>query len=49
MLRPLGGYRLPFENGWALELSVGAGVPVAGNTANFSTNYDVQLGVIIPL
>ncbi|MGH8283017.1 MAG: hypothetical protein ACRESE_04145 [Gammaproteobacteria bacterium] len=49
VLRPFGGYRFPLQNGWALELSVGAGVPVSGNTAGFSTNYDVQLGLVLPL
>lgn len=49
VLRPFAGYRFPLQDGWALELSVGAGVPVAGNTANFSTNYDVQLGLDISL
>lgn len=48
-LRPVAGYRLPLNNDWWLELSVGAGVPVAGNTAGYSTNYDVQIGLVIPL
>ncbi|MGH8377634.1 MAG: hypothetical protein ACRER7_01660 [Gammaproteobacteria bacterium] len=49
VLRPFAGYRFPLQDGLALELSVGAGVPVADNTANFSTNYDVQLGLDISL
>lgn len=46
---PVAGYRFSLINDWSLELSVGVGVPVAGNTSRFPTNYDVQMGLVIPL
>jgi len=46
---PVAGYRFSLLDDWSLELSVGVGVPVAGNTPRFPTNYDVQMGVVIPL
>lgn len=49
LLRPVAGYRFSLANDWWLELSVGAGVPVSGDTARFPTNYDVQMGLVIPL
>lgn len=49
LIRPVAGYRFSLINDWWLELSVGAGVPVSGNTARFPTNYDVQMGLVIPL
>jgi hypothetical protein len=49
LVHPVAGYRFSLLNDWSLELSVGVGVPVAGNTSRFPTNYDVQMGVVIPL
>lgn len=49
LIRPVAGYRFTLINDWWLELSVGAGVPVSGDTARFPTNYDVQMGLVIPL
>lgn len=49
LIRPVAGYRFSLINDWSLEVSVGAGVPVAGDTTRFSTNYDVQMGLSIPL
>ena len=49
VLQPVAGYRFSLISDWSLELSVGVGVPVAGNTSAFPTSYDVQMGVVIPL
>ncbi|MGH8278748.1 MAG: hypothetical protein ACRETQ_04170 [Gammaproteobacteria bacterium] len=49
LLRPVAGYRFALLQDWSLELSLGAGVPVAGDTVRFPTNYDVQMGLVIPL
>jgi hypothetical protein len=49
VLQPVAGYRFSLISDWSLELSVGVGVPVAGNTSAYPTNYDVQMGVVIPL
>lgn len=49
VLHPVAGYRFSLIADWSLELSVGAGVPVAGDTSAFPTNYDVQMGLVIPL
>lgn len=49
VLHPVAGYRFSLIENWSLELSVGAGVPVAGDTARFPTTYDMQMGVVIPL
>lgn len=49
LIRPVAGYRFSLINDWSLEVSVGAGVPVGGDTAQFPTNYDVQMGLVIPL
>lgn len=46
---PVAGYRFSLLDDWSLELSVGVGVPVSGDTSRFPTNYDVQMGVVIPL
>ena len=49
VLQPVAGYRFSLISEWSLELSVGVGVPVAGNTSAYPTSYDVQMGVVIPL
>lgn len=49
VLHPVAGYRFPLTENWSLELSVGAGIPVAGDTARFPVTYDVQMGLVIPL
>lgn len=49
VLHPVAGYRFSLLDDWSLELSVGAGIPAAGDTAHFSTTYDVQMGLVIPL
>lgn len=49
VLHPMAGYRFSLLDDWSLELSVGAGIPIAGDSARFPTSYDVQMGVVIPL
>ncbi|HKV97447.1 MAG TPA: hypothetical protein VJR90_08180 [Gammaproteobacteria bacterium] len=49
VLHPVAGYRFSLMENWSLELSVGAGIPVAGDTARFPVTYDVQMGLVIPL
>ncbi|HKT31445.1 MAG TPA: hypothetical protein VJS89_02990 [Gammaproteobacteria bacterium] len=48
VLHPVAGYRFSLTENLSLELSVGAGIPVAGDTARFPTTYDVQMGLVIP-
>lgn len=38
VLRPYAGYRCLVEDRWALDLSVGTGLPMRGNTYSFTTN-----------
>lgn len=49
VLHPVAGYRFFLTENLSLELSVGAGIPLAGDTTRFPTTYDVQMGLVIPL
>lgn len=49
VLHPIAGYRFSLTENLSVELSVGAGIPVAGDTVRFPTTYDVQMGLVIPL